>query len=1070
MRNFYLLFILVLFIHVAPSAQIIDFGDAWKYYDNEQMPPNDAQGDVWNTIEFDDASWMSGDSELGYGDGDEATELNENTYTAYFRNTFTINDSSLFTSLQLHLIYDDGAVVYINGNEVWRVNMPTGSIDYSTFASGSSGDNQAAISIAPNSLLNGDNTIAIEIHQTSATSSDISFDFRLTGNTIPATLPDFGAIWSYYDNEQEPPNQGSISWKEDDFDDTSWAVGYGQLGYGDGDEYTTINSATLTGYFRHKFDVSDPSVFTSLQASLIFDDGAVIYLNGVKVWTVNMPTENINYNTFASSQSDDNELAISTLANTLVAGTNILAVEVHQRDASSSDLSFDFKLVGNFTPEGMPAFGSAWKYYDNEQEPPLQSATSWEESTYDDSSWLSGIGQLGYGDNDETTLINDQAITVYFRNTFTVDSPDTFSSLKATLLYDDGAVVYLNGSEIMRLNMDPGDPTYSTLTNGSSGDNATSIKILPNTLLQGENTIAVEIHQVSNTSSDISFDFALSGENGTPTSITRGPYLQKASDTQMTIKWRTDLSSECTLLYGTDMNNLTDSLSESIETTEHEITLTNLSPGTVYYYEIKDSLGTQKEAASDLYFKTHPIPNTEENMTAWILGDCGTGNSNARAVRDAFYSYIGTNHTDMMLFLGDNAYNDGTDQQYQDAIFENMYEDKLQNTIAWSCLGNHDGYSAQSSSQTGPYYDIFTFPTAGESGGVASGTEAYYSFDYGNVHFIILDSYDTDRSVGGAMYNWCLSDLQNTTAKWIVAMWHHPPYTKGSHDSDLESNLIQMRERFLPILEDNGVDLVLSGHSHSYERSYYLKDHYGNSGTFNSSIHTVGENGDGDGKMDGNGAYRRAINGEGQGEGTVYITTGSAGKISSGSLNHQAMFYSVSELGSCILEINTDTLSVKFLRETGTIDDYFTITKCKGLETVKNDSDSGNGSLRQKIADACALDTITFDLSIASPIILNTEITLDKQLHIKGNPTYTTLSGNNTSRIFNIVAGTFSEMENISFINGYSTSNGGAILNNGFLTLKQIEFENNYEGLVKKSFTNNGEIYIESSSNVIIKE
>ena len=240
-------------------------------------------------------------------------------------------------------------------------------------------------------------------------------------------------------------------------------------------------------------------------------------------------------------------------------------------------------------------------------------------------------------------------------------------------------------------------------------------------------------------------------------------------------------------------------------------------------------------AASDLSWTTSPTPGTEQPVKAWILGDPGTANDKQRSVRDAYYNHIGNDHTDMILFLGDNAYNLGTDSEYQYAMFENMYEDKLKNTVAWSTLGNHDGHSANSNDQSGPYYDIFTFPTAGEAGGVASGTEAYYSFDYANIHFIVLESYETNKSVGGAMYNWAQSDIQNTSQEWIVAMWHHPPYSKGSHDSDTESALVQMRENFLPMLEENGIDLVLSGHSHSYERSYFLDGHHDDANTFNSN-------------------------------------------------------------------------------------------------------------------------------------------------------------------------------------------------------------------------------------------
>ena len=81
------------------------------------------------------------------------------------------------------------------------------------------------------------------------------------------------------------------------------------------------------------------------------------------------------------------------------------------------------------------------------------------------------------------------------------------------------------------------------------------------------------------------------------------------------------------------------------------------------------------------------------------------------------------------------------------------------------------------------------------------------------------------------MLTWRENDLAETTQKWIIAYWHHPPYTKGSHNSDSESRLVDMRENALPILESSGVDLVLSGHSHSYERSYQLHGHYGTSGT-----------------------------------------------------------------------------------------------------------------------------------------------------------------------------------------------------------------------------------------------
>ena len=421
--------------------------------------------------------------------------------------------------------------------------------------------------------------------------------------------------------------------------------------------------------------------------------------------------------------------------------------------------------------------------------------------------------------------------------------------------------------------------------------------------------------------------------------VKRGPYLQSGTPTSVIVKWRTNIATESVVNYGTALNSLT--LNKTIDslTTEHAVTLSGLKSNTKYYFNIGNKTNTLDESVSgDMYVITAPEIGKEQFIRAWILGDPGTANASQRKVRDAYYNYvdknaINTGKTDMMLFLGDNAYNTGKDEEYQEAFFD-VYNDMLKKSVAWSCLGNHDGYSADSDSQSGPYYDVFTFPTKGEAGGIASGTEAYYAFDYGNIHFIILDSHHSNREVGAPMYNWALTDIQNTKQDWIVTLFHHPAYSKGSHDSDVEDRLIYMRENFMPMLEANGVDLILNGHSHSYERSYFISGHHGVSNTFNSENinnggNIVGKTGSGDGKADGNGVYQKDRN---ETEGAVYITTGSAGQISGGDLNHQAMFVSLNKLGSCVMEIEADgkggqNLNVKFIRENGDIDDYFSINK-----------------------------------------------------------------------------------------------------------------------------------------------
>ncbi|MBT8287985.1 MAG: metallophosphoesterase [Bacteroidia bacterium] len=610
-------------------------------------------------------------------------------------------------------------------------------------------------------------------------------------------------------------------------------------------------------------------------------------------------------------------------------------------------LSFLF-VIGTFTLMAQTTlinYGSSWSYFDNQAEPALQGSLDWNDITYDASSWSAGSAHLGYGDGDEVTTINPNTYTVYVRHSFNISDPGNFDSLNLNLTYDDGAIVYLNGVEVWRINMPAGSVNYNTFTPATSPDNAQASQVIANSLVAGTNVVAVEVHQRSSGSSDISFDFELEGYAPGQVNVSRGPYLQKGTPNSMVVRWRTVTPTETVIDYGTSLGNLSQNYTDLTLKTEHEVELTGLSPETVYYYQISNATTVLIAEAGDIYFKTHPNAGASQPYRFWVLGDAGTANSDQRAVRDAYYNYIGSDQTDGILFLGDNAYNSGTDSEYEAAVFD-VYDQKLKNTIAWSTLGNHDGYSADSGSQTGPYYDIFTFPTNAESGGTASGTEAYYSFDYGNIHFIVLESYETNRSVGGAMYNWALNDIQNTTQDWIVAFWHHPPYTKGSHNSDTESQLIDMRQNFLPMLESNGVDLVLAGHSHSYERSYFLNGHYGLSGTFDSATHTVGTTGDGDGKTNGNGAYVKSPDGN---DGAVYITAGSSGKISGGSLNHPAMYASLNTLGSCILEVDGSSMNLKFIDNNGAIADYFTIQK--GCSTVGQSCDDGDSCTVNDVYD-----------------------------------------------------------------------------------------------------------------------
>src|SRR5262245_376857 len=251
----------------------------------------------------------------------------------------------------------------------------------------------------------------------------------------------------------------------------------------------------------------------------------------------------------------------------------------------------------------------------------------------------------------------------------------------------------------------------------------------------------------------------------------------------MIVRWRTDTATDSRVRYGSSTSTLTSVRDVSGTRTEHEVRLDGLTPGTTYYYSVGSTTQVLAGGDSSHFFRTSPTPGTRQPYRVWVLGDPGTGSSDQRAVRDAYATYNGTQRTDLWLMLGDNAYSDGTDSEYQSKLFQ-VYPQWLRQSVLWPTLGNHDGHSASSSSLTGPYYENFTLPRSAEAGGVASGTEAYYSFDYGNIHFICLNSEDVDRDPSGTMAAWLEQDLLANTRDWTIAYWHHPPYSKGSHDSD----------------------------------------------------------------------------------------------------------------------------------------------------------------------------------------------------------------------------------------------------------------------------------------------
>lgn len=663
--------------------------------------------------------------------------------------------------------------------------------------------------------------------------------------------------------------------------------------------------------------------------------------------------------------------------------------------------------------------GALWRYYGSATAPP----SGWNTRAFDDSSWESGHAQLGYGGDDEATVItsaSSRPVTTYFRHTFVVTQAAFFSTLTLRLLRDDGAVVYVNDTEIYRSNM-PGSTvnhgTPALLAVGGGEENQYfQFGVWPYYIEQGTNTIAVEVHQAPGGIDDCSFDLTLLGnlpldpptvEILTPESgdvfpgsdvhitavasdtdghiyqmdfyagtnhlgtdntepyemfwrnfphgrykltaypidnsgrrgasapvhiqvgagflprLLRGPFLQSGTPTNTIVRWRTDWFESSRVVYGTNPALLDQVASQSTPTIEHALRLSGLTADTTYYYSIRDASNYELAGGPDFFFRTAPITNRPVRI--WAIGDSGTFgyyDTNAFPVRDAYMNYTTNRHTDVWLMLGDNAYESGTDDEYQRGVFE-TYPQLLRQVVLWPTLGNHDAAERGFPGEF-PYFDIFTLPTNGEAGGVPSGTEKYYSFDYADIHFVCLDSQSSSRLPGSPMLSWLETDLAMTGKNWIIAFWHHPPYSWGTHNSDGERELVEMRRYVVPVLEKYGVDLTLCGHSHNYERSYFMNGHHSNSAQLESSM--ILDDGFGHESVDQ--PYRKPAGGLGSKQGSIFAVCGCSGQGGFFAIaRHPAMRVATTGYGSMVIDIDGDRLDAKFLRHTGIVDDQFAIVK-----------------------------------------------------------------------------------------------------------------------------------------------
>lgn len=292
------------------------------------------------------------------------------------------------------------------------------------------------------------------------------------------------------------------------------------------------------------------------------------------------------------------------------------------------------------------------------------------------------------------------------------------------------------------------------------------------------------------------------------------PYLQQLTATGVIILWTTTTGANSTVRYSTDTsyhavaNGISRPLSQ-LGTQLHRVQLAALQPDTTYHYKIYTD-GQDLLSKETLSFKTAPPADSTAPFTFLAFGDFGRDSNSQRRLRDQMlrdtFSFV--------LTTGDNAYRDGTYDQFDQKVFQ-VYGDIFKRSAIFPTLGNHDYHDNDGA----PYLDLFDLPG---NAGSPEAIERYYSFDYGDAHFVGLDSNILLNAAGSAastdMLDWLRNDLGQTTRRWKIVAFHHPAYSTGKHGSNS-----RVQAGLVPILEEFGVDLVLTGHDHIYQRTHPLR-------------------------------------------------------------------------------------------------------------------------------------------------------------------------------------------------------------------------------------------------------
>lgn len=670
--------------------------------------------------------------------------------------------------------------------------------------------------------------------------------------TISGMIGD-STVWSYVDDGTAIQDD----WTTSNYDDSDWKVGVGPFGYQvktSGKTVYNVSTGTVldgcdgessisTYRFRTQFTVPEGELknVERLVGALEYDDAAVVYLNGEKIYeSGEVGTD--GYAKIGTAKQQAASIVLTDLT-ALKEGVNTIAVEVHNSSAADDDAWFHLNLAPHDgTQEALDEL-TVWRYLADDTDPAGDSAAegydrlAWTEADYDDSKWQLGVGPFGYQTGGAAySNVTPPAVagtmlpgldrtnnyeSYFFRTDLYISEEDleNIGSFHGSISFDDGVIVYINGIPVYE-GYTSSKATKITqniqYTNANGNPTPTEFQVTDIAGLNlhvGNNIVAVELHQESATSGDIWLDLQLEPSEEKFEQLSNIVMNMGEDESQMNFTWYAPYATAGDLLLAkfdeldngempSSARTLTAKATKASDGNYvNNVTATELEKGTKYAYQVVS--GAHK---SNVYTFTTPS---------------GDGSFKFAFVADI--QIVGENHTQWAASLDkivtelDPAFLLSAGDQVNTASSEVEYDGLLDHELFRSLpfapvIGNHDNKA-----QYQEHYE-----SANESsvyGVTSGGGDAYFVYD--NVLFMILNSNNKSAAEHKLFMEQAIAETKaaGVDIKWKVVALHHSFYSTISSG---EFDRLNLRTTFMPIFEELDIDVVFSGHDHVYARSYLL--------------------------------------------------------------------------------------------------------------------------------------------------------------------------------------------------------------------------------------------------------